>query len=107
MDRGESPFLRPGPSKACVGFESKPMIKQVNATGKVLPFVTPQSSHDGKLEKWFRGVIQSNQDLMTALERLRDSYQALLKEKPFHEADQAVLLAVQITLNDARKARLL
>jgi hypothetical protein len=83
------------------------MINPVSASGKVLPFVTPQASQEGKLEKWFRGVIQSNQDLVTALERLRDSYQELLTEKPFSEADQAVLLAVQITLNNARKARLL
>ena len=83
------------------------MIKSINATRKVLPFVLPQASQEGKLEKWFRGVIQSNQDLMTALERLRDSYQGLLAEKPFSEADQAVLLAVQITLSNARKAQTL
>ena len=83
------------------------MIKPVSTPGKVLPFVVPAASQEGKLEKWFRGIIQSNQDLVTALERLRDSYQALLKDKPFSEADQAVLIAVQVTLSNAKKARLL
>ena len=62
---------------------------------------------EGKLEKWFRGVIQSNKDLISALERLRDSHQLLLAERPLTEADQAVLLAVQITLNNARNAQIL
>jgi hypothetical protein len=51
-----------------------------------------------------RGVIQSNRDLMTALERLGAQYEKLAV-KPLSEADQAVLLAVQITLNEARKAQ--
>jgi hypothetical protein len=80
------------------------MTKSSNTPCKVLPFTTPQASLEGKLEKWFRGVMQSNRDLITALERLCDSYQKLAK-KPLTEADQAVLLAVQITLNDARNAQ--
>ncbi len=80
------------------------MINSNNPPCKVLPFTSPQASLEGKLEKWFRGVMQSNRDLITALERLRDSYQKLAK-KPLTEADQAVLLAVQITLNDARNAQ--
>ena len=80
------------------------MIKSKNMSGKVLPFATPQASIEGQLEKWFRGVIQSNRDLITALERLRDSYEKLAAQ-PLSEADQAVLLAVQITLNEARNAQ--
>jgi hypothetical protein len=83
---------------------ANPMTKSNNPPCKVLPFTTPQTSLEGQLEKWFRGVMQSNRDLITALERLRDSYQTLAK-KPLTEADQAVLLAVQITLNDARNAQ--
>ena len=83
------------------------MIKSNNPPCKVLPFVAPEAVIEGKLEKWFRGVIQSNKDLISALERLRDSYQELLAEKPMTEADQAALLAVQITLNNARNAQIL
>jgi hypothetical protein len=74
---------------------------------KVLQFSTPEASVEGELEKWFRGVMQSNHDLMFALERLRDSYKKLLAEKAVTEADQAVLMAVEITLRNARNARAL
>jgi hypothetical protein len=82
------------------------MSRQENPNGKILPFAAPKPSREGVLEKWFRGVMQSNQDLITALERLRDSYQQLM-HKPASEADQAVLLAVEITLSRARNAQIL
>ena len=81
------------------------MIKPQKASNKVLAFAAPALSAEGKLEKWFRGVIQSNHDLVTALERLSDSYKGLLGETPLTERDQAVLLAVQITLVNARNAQ--
>jgi hypothetical protein len=87
-------------------YQNKPMIKSNNPPCKVLPFVAPEVSGEGKLEKWFRGVIQSNYDLVTALERLRDSYEKKAK-KPLTEGDRAVLLAVQITLQNAKNARAL
>jgi hypothetical protein len=74
---------------------------------KVLQFATPQASVEGELENWFRGVMKSNHDLVFALERLRDSYKQLLCDRPVTEANQAVLLAVEITLRDARSARAL
>jgi hypothetical protein len=74
---------------------------------KILQFASPQASVEGELEKWFRGVMKSNHDLVFALERLRDSYKQLLGERPVTEANQAVLLAVEITLRDARNARAL
>ena len=73
---------------------------------KVLQFAAPQASVEGELEKWFRGVMQSNHDLIFALERLRDSYKQLLAEK-VTQADEAVLMAVEITLRKARNARAL
>jgi hypothetical protein len=83
------------------------MVKTFPSPRKVLPFVAPKASVEGKLEAWFRGVIQSNLDLMTALERLSDSYKGLLANKTLTEADQAILLSVQITLNNARNAQIL
>ena len=82
------------------------MSRSNEASCKVLPFVVPEPSREGQLEKWFRGVMQSNKDLMTALERLRDSYERLVVQ-PISEADQAILLAVEITLNNARNAQIL
>jgi hypothetical protein len=83
------------------------MVKPPQTSAKVLEFVAPQASVEGQLEKWFRGVMQSNHDLIFALERLRDSYKGLLGPKVMTEADQAVLLAVEITLRNARNARAL
>jgi hypothetical protein len=81
------------------------MIETKKVSGKILKFAPPQPTAEGKLEKWFRGVVQSNQDLMTALERLSDSYKELLGDKPLSEKDQVVLLAAQITLSNARNAQ--
>ncbi len=83
------------------------MLKPTKAPGKVLPFVTGKPSSEAQLEKWFLGVMQSNRDLISALERLRDSYKMLMTDKVLGEADQAVLLAVEITLRNARNARAL
>jgi hypothetical protein len=80
------------------------MANKTNA--KILPFAVPQPSREGQLEKWFRGVIQSNQDLIAALEGLRDSYQVLM-QKQATEADEAVLMAVEVTLSRARNAQTL
>ncbi len=82
------------------------MARLNKASCKVLPFAVPVASREGQLEKWFRGVIQSNHELIATLERLRDSYQ-LLMQKPASEAEQAVLLAVEITLSRARNAQVL
>jgi hypothetical protein len=51
--------------------------------------------------------MKSNHDLVFALERLRDSYKQLLGDRTVTEANQAVLMAVEITLRDARNARAL
>jgi hypothetical protein len=83
------------------------MVKPPQTTAKVLEFTAPHASVEGQLEKWFRGVMKSNHDLIFALERLRDSYRGLLGQKVISEADQAVLLAVEITLQNARNARAL
>ena len=56
-------------------------------SGKVLQFVTPQTSIEGELERWFRGVMVSHHDLVFALEQLRDSFRKLLAEKEMSEAD--------------------
>jgi hypothetical protein len=83
------------------------MVMPTKTSCKVLQFATPEASIEGELEKWFRGVMKSNHDLVFALERLRDSYKQLLGERAVTEANQAVLMAVEITLMDARNARAL
>jgi hypothetical protein len=86
---------------------SEIMVMPTETSGKVLQFVTPQTSIEGELERWFRGVMLSHHDLVFALEQLRDSFKKLLAEKAIAEADFAVLAAVEVTLSNARKARAL
>lgn len=76
-------------------------------SGKVLQFVTPQTSIEGELERWFRGVMVSHHDLVFSLEQLRDSFRKLLAEKAMPEADFPVLADVEVTLTKARNARAL
>ena len=83
------------------------MAMPIKTSCKVLQFATPEPSVEGELEKWFRGVMKSNHDLVFALERLRDSYKQLLGERTVTDTHQAALLAVEITLRDARNARAL
>jgi hypothetical protein len=92
LERGESPFL-------CLQHPDEHiMIHSDYASCKVLPFVVPRPSKE--LEESFRGVIQSNHDLMAALDRLLTSYKGLLG----FGADREVLTAVEITLNNAKNA---
>jgi hypothetical protein len=81
------------------------MVRPAKTSGKVVQFAMPQPSREDQLEKWFRGVMQSNRDLVTALERLRDSYKVLLTKRPVSEADHAILKAVEIILNSAKNAQ--
>jgi Ribbon-helix-helix domain len=68
--------------------------------------VVSQASFDGQLESWLCGVMRSHHDLLTVLERLRDSFK-LSAQKPLTEADHAILVAVQNTLSSAKNARAL
>jgi hypothetical protein len=83
------------------------MVKSYKASRKALPFVMPQAPIEGQPDKWFRGVIQTNHDLLTVLERRRDSYKGLSAKKAFSEAGHAVLVDVAITLSSAKNAQAL
>jgi hypothetical protein len=48
-----------------------------------------------------------SQKTIDALERLRESYEGLLAQAALTELDQAVLMAVELTLKHVRKAELL
>ena len=83
------------------------MSKTNKVSRKVLPFIVPEPTMEATLERWFRGVIHSNSDLISALERLLHSYKGLLGKEPPTEADRAILLAVELTLTNARNAQTL
>jgi hypothetical protein len=48
-----------------------------------------------------------SQNTIDALERLRESYEGLLAQAALTELDQAVLMAVELTLKHVRKEELL
>ena len=62
------------------------MVPITEVSGCVLPFTVPQSA-------------------IEALERLRESYKGLLARESLTEADQAVLMAVEITLKQCKNAQ--
>jgi hypothetical protein len=71
----------------------------------------PPSSETGfrqdvemKLVNWVRGVAESNDELVHALNRLRVSYKVLLSGEPVTDA-QEILREVEDALTGAPKAR--
>lgn len=51
-------------------------------SGNVPPPAVPQGVIQGQIEGWIQGLVQSNEELATALERLRESYSQVLAGKP-------------------------
>jgi hypothetical protein len=70
----------------------------------VLPFTVPQAGIEEQLEAWIQGIIKSNDNLVTALERLRASYNAMRAGKLVTNADQ-ILAQVETALTEAARAK--
>jgi hypothetical protein len=70
---------------------------------KVLPFVVPQAD-EAQLLGWIRGVVESNDELVTVLKRLRISYRTMLAGQQVSDAD-AVLWRAEVALRNAAKAK--
>lgn len=69
-----------------------------------LEFAEPQEVIEAQLENWLKSTVKSNDELATALKRLRDSYCALLAGKPVKDDDE-LLMQVEAALRQADKAR--
>jgi hypothetical protein len=70
----------------------------------LLGFPGSQDSVEAKLLSWIRGVVQSNDQLVDALERLRCSYKVLQKGKSVPEIAE-ILWQVEVALSDAERSR--
>jgi hypothetical protein len=101
------------PSKALRSNVSR-TVSPVTTGRRTAAFTTTVSPHkvveeqkdiEVRLEDWFRSIVQSNHDLATALERLRDTYRKLLAENPVSASYHAVLIGVEATLRDAENVR--
>lgn len=75
-------------------------------SGKLLTFVNQQGDLESKLLGWIRGIMASNHELVSAMERLRDSYKSILAGRPVSDTD-TVLLRVEIALRNAARAKYL
>jgi hypothetical protein len=64
----------------------------------------PQEVIEAQLENWLKGTVKSNDELATALKRLRDSYCALLAGNPVNDDDE-LLMQVEAALTHADKAK--
>lgn len=71
---------------------------------KVLGFPGSQDAVETKLLRWVRGVVQSNDQLVDVLERLRRSYRTLQTGKPVPDAAE-ILWQVEIALREAERSR--
>jgi hypothetical protein len=71
---------------------------------KPLRFPVAQDDVTTRLLSWIRGIVQSNQELVSALERLRLSYEVLLAGTSVTDAE-AILWQVEVALKGAERSR--
>jgi hypothetical protein len=71
---------------------------------KLLGFPASHDSVEAKLLGWIRGILQSNDQLVEALEHLRRSYKVLQTGKSVPDASE-ILWQVEVALSDAQRSR--
>lgn len=71
---------------------------------KLLGFPASHDSAEVKLLSWVRGIVQSNDQLVGALERLRRSYKVLQTGESVPDAAE-ILWQVEVALSDAQRSR--
>jgi hypothetical protein len=64
----------------------------------------PQSSVEGDLVAWIKQTVHSCQDLASVLERLRNSYVAMLAGGGVSDADE-ILIKVEAALRNSKSVR--
>jgi hypothetical protein len=98
------------PKQVLAHCKLKPLSRGVNISdstkplnNKLLTLPIPQEDVETKLLLWIRGVVQSNQELVGALKRLRHSYKALLAGKSVTDAEE-ILWRVEVALLDTERS---
>jgi hypothetical protein len=71
---------------------------------KVLAFAVPQEGIERQIEDWFQRIVASNDELVFVMERIRDSYCALLAGNHVKDDDE-ILAQVETALRNAAKAK--
>jgi hypothetical protein len=78
------------------------MTQPKDASDGVIRFAVPQQAIKVQLENWMQGLRESNDALVAALQRIRDSYCALLAGKPVRNEDE-ILAQVASALTGVEK----
>ena len=71
---------------------------------RVLEFAVPQAAIERQIEDWLQRIVESNDELVVVMERIRDSYRALLAGKPVKDDDE-ILAQVETALQNAAGAK--
>jgi hypothetical protein len=71
---------------------------------RVLEFAVPQAAIERQIEDWLQRIVESNDELVVVMERIRDSYRALLAGKPVKDDDE-ILAQVETALRNAARAK--
>lgn len=80
------------------------MTESMELSKKVLKFTESQEAIEHQIEDWLKRVFESKDELVAALERLRDSYCALRAGKPVID-DAGILALVETALKNAENAK--
>jgi len=73
-------------------------------SNKLLEFSIPPDRIGLQLVTWVRGIVKSNNELVSALSRLRRSYKALLAGMPVTDAEE-LLWQVEGALQEADRCK--
>jgi hypothetical protein len=69
------------------------MVNIQMALGRILPFPTPKKNQGSQTSNLIYRILGCKDDLLTALEVLRDSFNAILGETPSRDADEILAQA--------------
>ncbi len=80
------------------------MANPNTASGKLLSFPTLQQNLESPVENWIHRLVETKDNLVSALELLRISYNAMQAGKPIMEAEK-ILEQVEGILKHAEKVQ--
>jgi hypothetical protein len=71
---------------------------------KLLRFPVIHEDIHTRLVSWIRGIVESNHELVDALQQLRSSYEALLAGTSVRDAE-LIMWQVEVALKNAERAK--
>jgi hypothetical protein len=80
------------------------MVNPNAASGKLLSFPIPKQNSESPVENWIHRLVETKDNLVSALELLRISYNAMQAGKPIVEAAK-ILEQVEGVLKHAEKVK--